>query len=276
VETAGEQIAGFIPGFGSVGKANALQHAGGFAMKSGDRPATCPIRSFSESGAVADALPDLCGVRPERDGEGRKLHKWRLLGDAGYVRSVLLEVNGYGEKQWTGACYCDTLASHGESAFDERLEAACSKDPGEGPARKGQESLARAGGEDEAVVVQGDDLGFALGFASCLAKGLEGSGSRCVEDAAAEEKFCSGFRELMESASFPCVFCVVRVLAGSFDAAAPDLSSGCGVVVEQEHTSPVTGCSGGGSDAGWSGAHDDDFSMFHRSDSTTMPSLQIN
>jgi hypothetical protein len=34
--------------------------------------------------------------------------------------------------------------------------------------------------------------------------------------------------------------------------------------------------SGGGSDAGWSGAHDDDISMFHRSDSTTMPSRQIN
>jgi hypothetical protein len=69
---------------------------------------------------------------------------------------------------------------------------------------------------------------------------------------------------------------MVRVLAVRFDAAAPDLSSGCRVVVDEEHTSAVPGCSGGGSDAGWSGAYDDDLSVFHRSDSTTMPSQQIN
>ncbi len=49
-----------------------------------------------------------------------------------------------------------------------------------------------------------------------------------------------------------------------------------GVVVEQKDASPVTRSSGGSRDAGWSGAHDDDISVFHRSDSTTMPSLQIS
>jgi hypothetical protein len=38
----------------------------------------------------------------------------------------------------------------------------------------------------------------------------------------------------------------------------------------------MPGRSSGGNDAGWSGAYDDDLSMFHRSDSTTIPSLQIN
>jgi hypothetical protein len=80
----------------------------------------------------------------------------------------------------------------------------------------------------------------------------------------------------MESTVLPGVFFLVRALVGSFDTAAPNLSSGCGVVVEQKHTLPMPRCSGGGSNAGWSGAHDDDISMFHRSDSTTMPSRQIN
>jgi hypothetical protein len=80
----------------------------------------------------------------------------------------------------------------------------------------------------------------------------------------------------MERASLPGVFSPVRALAGSFDAAAPDLSSGCGVVVEQKHASLMPRRGGGSSNAGWSGAHDDDISVFHRSDSTTMPSRQIN
>src|ERR1700749_1982771 len=99
MKTACEHIAGFLPGFASVGEADTLKQACCFVCESGDRPAAGAIRSFSESGAVADPLPDLCGVRPERGGEGRKLREGGLLGDAGDVRSVLLEMNGNGEKQ---------------------------------------------------------------------------------------------------------------------------------------------------------------------------------
>ena len=120
--------------------------------------------------------------------------------------------------------------------------------------------------------MQGDDFGVSPG----LAESLESSRKKVRRKMRQpKEKFCSGLRELLESASLLCVF-VVRVVAGGFDAAAPDLSSGVGVVVKQEDTLPVARSSGGSRDSGWSGAHDDDISLFHLIDSTTMPSRQIN
>ena len=73
VKAACEQIAGLVPGFGSVGELDTFEQACGFVRKSGDWPAASAVWSFAKSSAVADALPDLGGMRPERGGEGRKL-----------------------------------------------------------------------------------------------------------------------------------------------------------------------------------------------------------
>ena len=103
MEAACEQIAGFVPASGSIGEANALEQTGGFIWESCGGPAAGAVGGFAKRCSVADALTDLCGMRPERGSEGGKLRERCLLGDAGDVRSVLLEMNGYGEKQWAGS-----------------------------------------------------------------------------------------------------------------------------------------------------------------------------
>ena len=211
-------------------------------------------------------------MRPQREGEGCKLRERRLLGDAGYMCSVFAEMDGYGKQQWAGACDHDAFALNGKSAFDERLQTTRSEDSGQGPTGEGKESLTGSGGQDETFVAESYYLCVAGGFV----QRLKGSRGRRIEDTVAGEKSCTGGDELFERAVPFCVLGFVRVVVGGFDPAAPDLSPGVGVVVEQKHTSPVPRSGSGSRDAGWSGAHDDDISLFHCSDSTTMPSLQVN
>ena len=60
--------------------------------------------------------------------------------------------------------------------------------------------------------------------------------------------------------SLPVVFTLVCALVGGFNTAAPDLTSGGGVVVEQKDASPVPSRSRGSGDAGGSCSNDDDIS----------------
>ena len=177
-----------------------------------------------------------------------------------------------GQQKWTRTGNCDSFALNRKSAFDERLQAARSKDSWERPAGKGQESLTRSSGQNETVVLKGDHLWIA----GCLADGLEHLWGRCIEDAVAGEKSRSGREEVTKRPVFFEVFCPIRVPVGGFDPSAPDLSSGCGVVVQEKHTESVPGRGCGSRDAGGPGAHNDDIGVFHRSDSTTMPSRQVS
>jgi hypothetical protein len=186
--------------------------------------------------------------------------------------SILAKMNSDSQQKRAGACNGDALTSHRESPFDERLQAACAEDSGEGPTGEGKESLACSGCQNEAVVLKDDDLWIA----GCFAERVESSGGRCIEDTIAEEKSRSGRDESAECADFFFVLAFVGTLVRGFNSSAPNLSSSCGVVVEHEHASSVTGSRGGSGDACWSGAYDNDIVAFHRSDSTTMPSRQIS
>lgn len=109
------------------------------------------VGTVAETPAEEGGLPELTGLAPEVASEGGDAFEWRLFGDEDDFGAALAQVGSDGEEQRAAAGDDDAFAGDGEAAFDHGLEAAGAEDVRERPAGKGQETLAGAGGEDDAV-----------------------------------------------------------------------------------------------------------------------------
>lgn len=115
-----------------------------------------------EGAAVREGFGELAGTPDQLQAKADEARERGLLKDAGDKGTLFTQVRGDGEQKRTAAGEHDAFAGDGQAGFDEGLQTAGAEDAGQCPAGKGQEQFARAGGKDEAFVV--DVVVFCFGF----------------------------------------------------------------------------------------------------------------
>jgi hypothetical protein len=179
-------------------------------------PGSGTIARAGDPRGVAQALGDLRRSAPERGAEREQPSERRLLGDTDDARSGRGERGGHGEQQRARAGHDDAPPRDARAGLDERLRATDADDARQRPAWEGQEELARAGRQHEALEAHAARASRVLDQQPPFGR---------VDDRGARDRARAGARETREPGERRA-----RRLA----AVAPDLAARPGVRVDEQ------------------------------------------